>query len=120
MGVPADRPLDPQSTPLWGKLEDEWLAMRFVCALVQDRGISPTSAYQYFCAVQGWHARKHGVKLCAGLKLERLPQMLKGLRRITGEQPASLDLPTTAAAIYFRSMRSTLQDLHQHLCFETQ
>ena len=87
MGVPADRPLDPQSTPLWEKLEDEWLAMRFVCALVQDRGISPTSAYQYFCAVQGWHARKHGVKLCAGLKLERLPQMLKGLRRITGEQP---------------------------------
>ena len=90
MGVPADRPMDPLTTPLWEKLEDEWLAMRFVCALVQDRGISPSSAYQYFSAVQGWHSRKHGVKLCGGLKLERLPQMLKGLKRITGEAPRAV------------------------------
>jgi hypothetical protein len=37
--------------------------------------------------VQGWHAREHGVKLAGGLKLERLPQMLKGLRRIVGDAP---------------------------------
>ena len=90
MGVPADRPVDPASTPLWAKLEDEWLAMRFVCALVRDRGITPTSASQYFSSVQGWHSREHGVKLAGGLKLERIPQMLKGLRRIVGETPRPL------------------------------
>jgi hypothetical protein len=90
MATPADRPMDPLTTPLWEKLEDEWLAMRFVCALVQDRGITPTSAGQYFSSVQGWHAREHGVKLAGGLKLERLPQMLKGLRRVIGETPKPL------------------------------
>lgn len=87
MGTPANRPLDPHQASLWEKLEDEWLAMRFVCALVQDKGITPQSAYIYFCCVQGWHAREHGVKLAGGLKLERLPQMLKGLKRIVGEDP---------------------------------
>ena len=90
MGVPANRPLDPTTTTLWEKLEDEWLAMRFVCALVQERGISPTSAGQYFSCVQGWHGREHGIKLAGGLKLERLPQMLKGLRRVIGEIPKEL------------------------------
>ena len=90
MGVPAERPMDPHSTPLWEKLEDEWLAMRFAAALVRDRGITPTSAAQYFSAVQGWHAREHGVKLCGGLKLERLPAMLKGLRRVVGEAPRAV------------------------------
>ena len=64
--------------------------MRFVCALVEDRGISPQSAYTYFSAVQGWHAREHGVKLAGGLKLERLPQMLKGLRRAKGDTPRAV------------------------------
>ena len=27
MGVSPDRPMDPATTPLWAKLEDEWLAM---------------------------------------------------------------------------------------------
>ena len=90
MGVPANRPMGPLTTPLWDKLEDEWLAMRFVCALVEDRGITPNSAASYFSSVQGWHAREHGVKLCGGLKLERLPQMLKGLRRIIGSVPKPL------------------------------
>ena len=90
MGVPANRPLDPMTTTLWEKLEDEWLAMRFVCALVQERGITPTSAGQYFSCVQGWHGREHGVKLAGGLKLERLPQMLKGLKRVIGEVPKEL------------------------------
>ena len=84
MGTQADRPLDPNE-PLWAKLEEEWLAMRYICALVEDRGIAVESARVYFASVQGWHAREHGVKLAGGLKLERLPQMLKGLRRIHGE-----------------------------------
>ena len=37
-----------------------------------------------------WHGREHGVKLAGGLKLERLPQMLKGLRRVYGEQPRAI------------------------------
>ena len=90
LGISADRPLDPLTTPLVQKLEEEWLCMRFICALVEQRGITPSSAYVYFSAVQGWHAREHGVKLCAGLKLERLPQMLKGLRRIVGEEPRAI------------------------------
>lgn len=89
MGTQADRPLDPNS-PLWAKLEEEWLCMRFVCALVEERGITPESARVYFSSVQGWHAREHGVKLAGGLKLERLPQMLKGLKRIVGEAPRAV------------------------------
>ena len=50
-----------------------------------DRGISPPSASTYFSQVQGWHAREHGIKLCGGLKLEKLPEMLKGLRRVMGD-----------------------------------
>ena len=89
MGTQADRPLDPNA-PLWAKLEEEWLCMRFVCALVEERGITPESARVYFSSVQGWHAREHGVKLAGGLKLERLPQMLKGLKRIVGEAPRAV------------------------------
>ena len=89
MGTPGDRPMDPNS-PLWARLEEEWLGMRFVCALVEDRGISPQSAATYFSAVQGWHAREHGIKLAGGLKLERLPQMLKGLRRAMGDTPRAI------------------------------
>ena len=89
MGTQADRPLDPNAS-LWAKLEEEWLCMRFVCALVEERGITPESARVYFSSVQGWHAREHGVKLAGGLKLERLPQMLKGLKRIVGEAPRAV------------------------------
>ena len=90
MGVPAERPMDPMTTPLWEKLEDEWLAMRFVCALVQDKGISVNSAAQYFSSANAWHGREHGVKLAGGLRMERLPAMLKGLKRIVGEAPRAV------------------------------
>ena len=78
------RPMD-VSAPLWAKLQEELLAMRFVCALIEVRGISVRSASNYWSAVQGWHAREHGVKLGGGIKFERLPQMLKGLRRVLGD-----------------------------------
>ena len=88
-GKSAHRPMDPL-TPLWAKLDEEWLAMRFVAALVQVRGISPASASVYWSQVQGWHAREFGIKIAAGMKLERLPQMLKGLRRIFGDIPPTI------------------------------
>ena len=88
-GEPSDRPLDP-NCPLWVKLEEEWLAMRFVCSLIEDRGVEVNTASQYFSAFQGWHSREHGVKLAAGLKLGRLPEMLKGLRRQFGSKPRAI------------------------------
>jgi hypothetical protein len=64
--------------------------MRFSCALVLERGVSVNTASQYFSTVQGWHAREHGVKLAGGLKMERLPQMLKGLRREIRQLPPKI------------------------------
>ena len=82
--ISAHRPLDPNE-PLWVKLEEEWLVMRFVCDLVESRGIRPKTASAYFGAAQSWHLRLNGIKLAAGIKLERLTQMLKGLRRLHGD-----------------------------------
>ena len=87
--TPSDRPVDPNS-PLWVKLEEELLAQQFVCALVQDRGVAVSTAASYFGQVQGWHAKEHGIKLAAGMKLARLPAMLKGLRRVVGEAPRAV------------------------------
>ena len=78
------RPMD-VSAPLWAKLQEELLAMRFICALIEVRGITVRSAANYWSAVQGWHAREHGVKIGGGIKFERLPQMLRGLRRALGD-----------------------------------
>ena len=83
------RPMDPLS-PLWAKLQEEWLFMRFASALIRDRHVTVGTVRNYCSAVQGWHAREHGVKLAAGLKLERLPQMLKGLRRVFGDPEVKL------------------------------
>ena len=89
LGIAPIRPLDPNSS-IFAKLEEEWMCMRFVAALIQERGISPKSAAVYFSQVQGYHARECGVKLCGGLKLERLPQMLKGLRRVLDTAPPKI------------------------------
>jgi hypothetical protein len=82
--VNPHRPLDPYS-PLLSKLREEWLCMRFVVWLVEDCGVGPSTAAGYFGQVQGWHAKEFGIKLAAGMKLCRLPAMLKGLRRIHGD-----------------------------------
>ena len=86
LGISPERPIDPNE-PLYVRLEEEWLAMRFICALVEERGVLPETAAKYFSQVQGWHAREFGVKIAGGLKLERLPQMVKGLRRMTPREP---------------------------------
>ena len=86
IGTSPERPMDPNA-PLWCRLEEEWLAMRFICTLVQQRGIRPDTARGYFSQVQGWHLREYGVKLGGGIKMDRLPQMIKGLRRTTPEAP---------------------------------
>ena len=89
MGMSPHRAMDPLS-PLTAKLDEETLFMRFACALIRDRGVTVGTVRNYCSAVQGWHAREHGVKLAAGLKLERLPAMLKGLRRVFGDPEVKL------------------------------
>ena len=84
-GISPHRPMEPWA-PLMLKLGEEWLCMEFICSLVEKRGVAVETARGYFSQTQGWHAREHGIKLCGGLKLERLPQMLKGLRRKLGDQ----------------------------------
>ena len=59
--------------------------MRFVASLVEDGQLATGTAASYLGQVQGWHAKAHGVKLAAGMKLNRLPAMIKGLRRLRGE-----------------------------------
>lgn len=88
--TPWRRPMDPRSTPLWALLQEEWIAMRFVCALVEHQGLEPKTASGYLSAVQGWHLNKFDVKLAGGIKFERLPRMLKGLRRIYGDKPRKI------------------------------
>ena len=87
--IPWERPMDP-AAPHWVKLEEEWLAMRFVCSLIEDRGNTPQTASAYFSQFQSWHNIEHGVKLAGNLKLERLPKMVKGLRRVLGEKPGKV------------------------------
>ena len=82
--ISHERPLDPNAS-LLQKLKEEWWCMRFVVWLVEECGVAPSTAAGYFGQVQGWHAKEFGVKLAAGMKLNRLPAMLKGLRRIHGE-----------------------------------
>ena len=84
-GLSASRALDSNAS-LERKLLEEQLCMRFCATIVQDRAIAPKTMATYFGQVQGWHGRAYGVKLCAGLKLNRLPAMLKGLRRILGDE----------------------------------
>ena len=86
LGQRASRPLD-TNAPLWVKLEEETLAMQFVCALVEVRGVQPTVAANYFSQAQTWHKLEAGVKIAGGLKMERLAGMLKGIRRIVGDAP---------------------------------
>ena len=83
-GISPDRPVEPYA-PLVVKLGEEWLCCEFVCALIKERGVAVDTARVYFSQTQGVHMRDHGIKLCGGLKLERLPQMLKGLRRLVGD-----------------------------------
>ena len=57
--------------------------MRFLAWLVGDEMLSPRTAATYFGQVQGWHAKEHGIKLAAGIKLSRLPAIRKRMRHTT-------------------------------------
>jgi hypothetical protein len=116
MGTSPERAIDPNE-PLWVRLEEEWLAMRFICALVEQRGILPETAAKYFSQVQGWHAREFGVKLAGGLKLERLPSMVKGLRRMTprGPKPIRRGISPQQLGRATQTCLSTTSPLHANV-----
>ena len=98
LGRSPHHPMD-VAAPLWAKLNEEWRGMQFVVRLVEERGIQARTAANYWSAVQGWHAKAHGIKIGGGLKLERMPAIVKGLRRLYGDPPsqvAARDLTTDA------------------------
>ena len=78
------RPVAPEA-PLWVKLHEEQWIMRFVAHLVDSRDIEATTARTYFGQASAWHQRKTGIGFAGGLDLKRLPEMVKGLRRLRDE-----------------------------------
>jgi hypothetical protein len=105
-GGSPHRVLDPYYTTIHAKLAEEWKCMQFLAALVEERGIAPDSAAVYFSQTQGWHGREHGIKLCGGLKLTRLPQMIKGWKRM-GDAPQ----PRVRRAIAPQKLRKAMDML---------
>jgi hypothetical protein len=90
LGVQVCRVLS-ESAPLAEKLREELLVMRFACWLVEERGIDPETARKYVSGVQAWHERRFGIRLAGGLKMARLPAMLKGMvRKQGGRRPRKL------------------------------
>ena len=83
MGINVARVVS-ENAPLAEKLEEELLVMRFACWLVEERGVTPETARKYVSGVQAWHERRFGIRLAGGLKLARLPAMLKGMVRLQG------------------------------------
>ena len=97
-GLSHIRPLDPNAS-LQAKLREEQLCMEFVISLVEERDVAVGTAANYFGQVQGFSAKKSGVKLAGGLKLCRLPAMLKGLKRILGHAPTKIRRGVAAQAL---------------------
>lgn len=85
----AIRPIDPRA-PLWVKLHEEQWIMRFLAGLVEDRNIEVDTARGYFSQASGWHHRLTGVAFAGGLDYKKLPEMLKGLRRLKGVSPPAI------------------------------
>ena len=81
--IAAVRVLDPNA-PLSQRLGEEDLILRFVWWLVTQLGVAPETAQQYVSTIMGWHKRWYGVALAGGMKLERVPQVVKGLRQQLG------------------------------------
>jgi len=87
MQTPGIRVLDPLTTPLAKKLEEEELVMLFVWWLVEQVQILVRSANQYVSTVLAWHRRWFGIGIGANLEFKRLPQMIDGLCNQKVESP---------------------------------
>jgi hypothetical protein len=90
LGVQCRRVIS-EHAELADKLAEELLVMRFACWLVEERGVDPETARKYVSGVQAWHERRFGIRLAGGLKMARLPAMLKGMvRKQGGRRPRKL------------------------------
>ena len=90
LGEDARRVLGPDAS-LDAKLREELVVLRFACWLVEVRGCSPETVRKYVSTVQAWHERRFGIRLAGGLKMARLPAMLKGMvRKQGGRRPRKL------------------------------
>ena len=71
------------------KLEDEKRLMRFIVWLCEEKRnpVEVDTARAYASTVQGWLARNFGVKLGAGMDLQRVASLAKGLHRMRGGKP---------------------------------
>ena len=85
----AVRPIDPNA-PLWVKLSEEVWAMRFISEIIQARTVQVSTARSYFGAVNRWHVRKTGIGFAAGMDLQRLAEMVKGLKNLYDGPPRQL------------------------------
>ena len=64
--------------------------MRFITTLIAERSVAVATARSYFGDASGWHRKTQGVGFCAGMKLERLPAMVQGLKATFGEADRKL------------------------------
>ena len=88
-GRAVKRPIDPNA-PLWVKLYEEQWAMRYIAELVDDRTVQPATARAYFGATNRWHVRETGIGFAAGMDMQRLGEMMKGLKKLHDGPPAQL------------------------------
>ena len=80
------RPVDP-TAPLWVKMSEETWAMRFIAEVIEDRSVEVSTARGYFGAVNKWHLRKAGIGFAAGMDMQRLTEMVKGLKKLRDGPP---------------------------------
>ena len=83
------RPVDPRA-PLWVKLSEEQLGMRFIASLIDDRAVAVSTARDYYGAANAWHLRRTGINFAAGMNTKRLAEMVKGLKKLHDGPPAQL------------------------------
>ena len=116
------RPIDPNA-PLWVKLSEEQWGMRFIAEIIDDRTVLPSTGRSYFGAANRWHLRKTGIGFAAGMDMQRLAEMMKGLKKLHDGPPgqmrrgispqqlrAGMDAvypPTSAENVNIRAMLAT-------------
>lgn len=83
------RPVDPRA-PLWVKLAEEQLGMRFISSLIDDRSVAVSTARGYYGAANAWHLRQTGICFAAGMDTKRLTEMVKGLKKLLDDPPEQL------------------------------
>ena len=56
--------------------------MRFIAEVIDDRTVLPSTNRGYFGAANKWHVRETGIGFAAGMDMQRLGEMMKGLKKL--------------------------------------